>query len=205
MVVMATTHLEPAPPMLGVVIQCMHNTAAHNAVNNGNPHNAASKHHNFTPHPVSYGPYYFPAPDYPPNTPFFFWAGAAHWPADQYMPRTPYFHVGSGWFRPNPTFDPVAAGFAPPPLPTVYILATLAGANGAPGMNVIMHEDPPVRSAGEIQAKVDASMKNLEVARMALEAPLKKVERGVKKAKSFQRSDGRVNLSIAQSSKEMQT
>jgi hypothetical protein len=72
-------------------------------------------------------------------------------------------------------------------------------------MNLIMHEDPPVCSAGEMQAKVDASMKNPEVARMALEAPLKKVERNVKKAKSVQRSDGTVNLSIAQAPKEMQT
>jgi hypothetical protein len=46
--------------------------------------------------------------------------------------------------------------------------------------------------------------KNPEVARMALEAPLKKVERGVKKAKSVRRSDGTVNLRIAQASKEMQ-
>jgi hypothetical protein len=50
----------------------MHNTAAHNAVNKGHPHNAASNHHNFTPHPMSYRPYYFPAFDCSPNTPFFY-------------------------------------------------------------------------------------------------------------------------------------
>jgi hypothetical protein len=183
----------------------MHNTAAHNAGDNGHLHNAASNYHNFTPRPMTYGPYYFPAPDYPPNTPFFYWAGAAQWPADQYTPQTPYCHVGSGWFRPNPTFDPVAAGFVPPPLPMVYILATLADANNVTGTNLIMHEDPPVRSDGEMQAKVDASMKNPEVARVALEAPSKKVECRVKKAKSVRRSDGRINLSIAQASEEMQT
>jgi hypothetical protein len=31
------------------------------------------------------------------------------------MLQTPYYHVGGGWFRPNLTFDPAAAGFGLPP------------------------------------------------------------------------------------------
>jgi hypothetical protein len=113
-------------------------------------------------------------------------------PPDRYMPQTPYYHVGGGWFRPNLTFDPVAAGFGPPPL-TVYVLGT--------GTKLIMHDEPPASGAE------DATMRNPAVARAALTAPSKKeVERKVqRKGKSVRRRDGRVNLNIARGSEEMQT
>jgi hypothetical protein len=73
-------------------------------------------------------------------------------------------------------------------------------------MNMIMHEDPTACDAGEKRARQDATMSNPAVARAALEAPSKKKGRKAnKKRKSVRRSDGRVNLSIPQASKEMQT
>jgi hypothetical protein len=173
--------------------------------NSANSANSAALHNHFVPRQMPHTPWYFPAPGYPPNEPFY-WAGSAHLPRDQYMPSSPYWHCGGGWFRPNLTFDPVATGFAPPPPPTVYTTATLTGANEAPGMNMIMHEDPTACDAGEKRARQDATMSNPAVARAALEAPSKKKGRKAnKKRKSVRRSDGRVNLSIAQASKEMQT
>jgi hypothetical protein len=147
----------------------------------------AATHHYQMPHK----PWHYPAPGYPPNE-LFYWAGCAHLSPDRYMPQSPYYHVGGGWFRPNPTFDPVAAGFGQPP-PTVYVLGT--------GTKLIMHDEPPASGAE------DVTMRNLAVTRAALTAPSKKeVERKVqRKRKSVRRRDGRVNLSIAQASKEMQT
>jgi hypothetical protein len=64
-----------------------------------------------------------------------------------------------------------------------------------------MHDEPPASGAE------DVTTRNLAVTRAALTAPSKKeVERKVqRKRKSVRRRDGRVNLSIAQASKEMQT